>query len=293
MAVLAAVAALAMQPRPAAEQTRPLRLVSLTRWTDGHKGFGGFSGLAMLPGGDGFLTVSDRGLLVTAGVTRDSGGHITAVTWQGGARFLDGYARPVYGFESDAEAIRLLPDGGVMVAFEGYARVSVFHPPDMMPNALHDWDRFREIWGNQGMESLAVAANGQAMTILEVPGRDGCYRSLRQVGPTVWKPGPRLASDGAFRATDAVWGPDGDLHVLERRFSLFWGYTSRISRYHPQGGGFGIPEVEWQSATGDYGDFEGMDVVRNKAGKLVFTLISDNNFLPFETTTVAELEEAP
>lgn len=287
------MAAMGLRAPPAEEPGHPLRLASLTEWRDGHKGFGGFSGLAMLPGGEGFLTVSDRGLLVRAAVERDGDGHIEKIVWQEGERFLDGYARPVYGFESDAEAVRLMPDGGVMVAFEGYARVSVFHPPDMMPEALHDWDRFRALWGNQGMESLAISPDGKAMTILEDPGHRGNYRTLRYLGGRDWKWGPWLPSDGVFRATDAVWGPDGNLHVLERAFSLIWGYTSRISLYRPEGGGFSAPEVEWRSEAGAFQDFEGMDVQRDKAGRLVYTLISDNNFLPFETTTVAELVQDP
>lgn len=290
---MVAMAALGLQTRPADDPAQALHVVSLTEWTDGHKGFGGLSGLAMLADGTGFLAVSDRGLLIRAAVTRDGAGHIATVDWANGARFLDGYARPVYGFESDAEAIRLMADGGVMVAFEGYARVSVFHPPDMMPTALHKWDRFRELWGNQGMESLAISPAGQVMTILEVAGPHGAYRTLREDAADHWVAGPRLKSDGAFRATDAVWGPDGNLHVLERAFSLIWGYTSRISLYRPDGDGFSAPTVEWQSQAGDYQDFEGMDIQRNAAGRLVYTLISDNNFLPFETTTVAELEQGP
>lgn len=268
-----------------------LKLRSLTVWSDPHDGFGGFSGLAMLPGGDGFLTVSDQGLLVRATVTRDKAGWITGLTWANGARFLDGHARPVLGFTSDAEAIRLMKDGRIMVAFEGYARVSIFQPPDMLPVPLHKWDRFRSIWGNRGMESLAISPEGQVMTILEDTGKDGAYRTLTYQADRGWQVGPSLASDDAFSATDADWGPDGQLYVLERAYSILWGYQSRISAYPATDTGFGTPKVQWQSNIGEFGDFEGMDIARDAAGRIIFTLISDNNFLPSQATTVAELEK--
>jgi len=269
-----------------------LTLRSLTNWSDTHDGFGGFSGLAMLPGGAGFLTVSDQGLLVRATVTRNDAGWIAGVHWANAARFLDGFGKPVEGFTSDAEAIRLMKDGRIMVSFEGYARVSIFQPPDMMPIPLHKWDRFKSIWGNSGMESLAIGPDGQVMTILEVPGKDGAYQTLIHQGGDNWQPGPTLAGGGTFSATDAAWGPDGQLYVLERQYSVVFGYKSRISSYATTASGFGNPKVEWQSQAGEFGDFEGMDITLNAAGAMIFTLISDNNFLPTEATTIAELERS-
>ena len=258
-------------------------------WSEELAGFGGFSGLEMTDGGLGFLAVSDTGYLVHATVSRDSARHITKVVSKDHWRFLDNFGRPAEGFQSDAEALRIAPDGSVIVAFEGYARVARFNPPDMMPTPLHDWERFRNMWGNEGFESLAIEATGKEIVILESPlARSGGYRSLVHPGGRIWNEGPSLASDGAFKAVDADFGPDGRLFVLERRFSMIWGYTTRISAYRVTAAGFSAPEILLQTLAGQFGDFEGMDIWAGPNNQTIATLISDDNFLPFEETTIAE-----
>ncbi len=271
----------------------PLHLVSLTEWREPHKGFGGFSGLALDPDGKGFLTVSDRGLLVHAHLDRDGAGRLTGATWTDAKQFLDSKGNEVAGFTSDSEALRRLPDGRIAVAFEGLARVAAFAPPDMRPMLLSRWDRFKAFWGNTGMESLAVRPDGSLMTVLELPTADGSYQSFTSKTAPVWTAGPPLPSDGRFEATDAVWAPDGRLFLLERNFAVWRGYTTRITAYRMTDQGFGAPTLLWQSPRGAYGDFEGMDVTTLPSGGLRVTLITDNNFLPMAATMIAELDMAP
>ena len=265
------------------------RLLGKISWADDSPEFGGFSGLALYDGGRAFYAVSDGGILVQADLGRDAGGQIDAVHLTDASRFKDNFGRPAIGFQSDAEAVRLAPDGSLLVSFEGYARVARFHLPDMMPVPLHEWDRFRSLWGNAGMEALAVGADGRIIAILE-DGVDSRYRTLAYGGGTRWVDGPPLSSDGAFSATDADFGPDGQLYLLERSFSVLWGYQTRISTYAPDGAGFGLPRVVLLTAAGDWGDFEGMDVWTDAQGRTVATLIADDNFLPLSPTTIAEFD---
>lgn len=294
MAPIAALMALAALSTPGSQDDGgPLHLVSLTEWREPHKGFGGFSGLALDPDGSGFLTVSDRGLLVHAQLTRDAQGRITGATWTKGERFLNRNGGEVAGFTSDSEALRRLPDGRIAVAFEGLARIAAFAPPDMQPTLLSNWDRFQSIWGNTGMESLAVRPDGSLLTVQELPFADGSYHSFVSQAAPVWTDGPALPSDGTFEATDAVWAPDGRLFLLERNFAIWRGYTTRITAYRLTDKGFGPPALLWQSPRGAYGDFEGMDVTTLPSGGLRVTLITDNNFLPMAATVIAELDMAP
>jgi hypothetical protein len=266
----------------------PLAPLWLTEWTDVGMGFGGMSGLDMIDQGKDFWAISDRGYLFRADLARDAAGHIKSVSLAGKYQFHDSFGRPVTGFQSDTEAVRQDADGSILVAFEGLARVARFHPPDMTPKMLHIWDRFRSIWGNQGLESLAIDSSGQILAILERPVVGKVYRTLVYQGGDDWQDGPQLPSDGRFMATDADYGPDGRLYVLERRFSILWGYTTRISAYRPIAGGYSRPERILQTNAGEYADFEGLSLWKDTQGRTIATLISDNNFLPFTPTTIAE-----
>jgi hypothetical protein len=277
------------RPTPANGPSTPLWLIE---WHGDGTGFGGMSGLDMVDHGQGFLTISDHGYLFRADLKRDSNGHISTIDSPTKYQFQDSFGRPVSGFQSDTEAVRQEADGSILVAFEGLARVARFHPPDMSPQTLHIWDRFRAIWGNQGMEALAIDAKGHIMTVLERPVVGKVYRTLSYLGGDDWKDGPKLISDGRFMATDADFGPDGRLYVLERRFSFIWGYSTRISAYSAMGygpdAGFTPPEIILQTNPGAYSDFEGLSLWQDAKGRIIATLISDNNFLPFSPTTIAE-----
>ncbi len=268
---------------------RPNLLGSVT-WVERASDFGGLSGLALQDAGNAFFAVSDAGLLMQARLTRDKTGALAKVDLLAASRIRDNFGRPAEGFQSDAEAIRIDADGSLLVSFEGYARVARFRPPDMMPTPLNEWDRFRTLWGNEGMEALALGAGGRILTVLETPLADGDYRTLEYRGGKTWTDGPQLRSDGLFSATDADFGPDGRLYVLERNFSIVWGYQARISVYAPTDEGFAAPGILLLTNAGAWGDFEGMDVWTDAQGRTVATLIADNNFLPLSPTTIAEFD---
>lgn len=265
-------------------------------WTADIPDFGGFSGLALADGGTRLFAVSDAGYLVEAQITRDGHGRIADVTDVVARRFLQNHGQEVNAFQGDAEAIRIDLQGRLVVAFESYTRFARFTPPDMRPQPLNDWDRFADLWSNEAAEGLAVDADGGLIAVLEVPGgQEGAaaYRTLVYQGGRQWADGPGLPTDGAFQATDADFGPDGRLYVLERNLSLATGYKTRISAYAQTATGFGPPVAMLQTDRGQYGNFEGMDIWQPAGGDLTATLLSDNNFLPDAATTILEVRLAP
>lgn len=267
--------------------------VSQVNWHEDVAHFGGLSGLALKPDGKAFWAVSDDGYLAQGVLDRDAAGQLSGVHLLHYTQLMYDKTRPATGFQRDSEGLRLAPDGSLFISFEGYARIQQFLPPKYLPKSLHAWDRFKAIWNNQGMEALALRRDGSLLAVLEMPGADGAYKTFFHKPKGAFADGPPLATDGRFDATDADFGPDGRLYLLERSFSYLWGYQTRISVYAPDAAGFGPPQVAMLTKLGTYGDFEGMDVWKNAKGEMIATLISDNNFLPLTDTTIAEFRLSP
>jgi hypothetical protein len=54
-----------------------------------------------------------------------------------------------------------------------------------------------------------------------------------------------------------------------------------------------MPEVVFETTPGIYSDFEGLSLWTDAKGRLIATLVSDNNFLPFSSTMLAEFALDP
>lgn len=270
----------------------PAELIERSRhvWTGAGADFGGFSALAVTDAGAGLLALSDRGVLFRADVARDPAGRITAVKarWQG--RLRDNLGKPVSGFTEDAEAMAMAADGSIVVGFEGYARIARFRPPDMMPEPLGAWDRFRDLWGNEGIESLVICPDGGLMAILEVAGSDGAYPTLIGADGGDWRPGPAIPADGDFAASDASFGADGRLYLLERHFGYLSGFSTRIRRFDLDGGRFGADGTLLLTAPGALDNMEGVSLWLDPAGRQMMTLIADDNFRALQETLIVDYE---
>jgi hypothetical protein len=257
-------------------------------WSERDAEFGGFSALVIAAGGGSFYAASDRGELYRATVMRDGSGRIAGVkgTWHD--RFRGNKGKPVSGFTADAEAMATDRNGRLVVAFESYARIAAYSPPDMTPVALSAWDRFKAYWGNEGFESLLVLPDDRLMVIVEAPNNGGYPTFIEKNGK--WQEGPPLPVPDDFHAVDATIGPDGKVYLLERRHRLIGGYQNRIRR-------IAMPDDDvWPDAgdelllthPGELDNMEGIGLWQTPSGGTIVTLISDDNFSPFQRTTIAE-----
>lgn len=282
--LVARIAALALLAGPA--QAAELLPRGVFHWQG--EGLRGLSGLWVAPGGGSLLTVSDRGWMLSATVERDAEGHIHAVRTEWQAQMLDNFGKEVAAFTADAEALAVASDGTVYVGFESYTRVTALTPPDMTPTPLHRWDRFRDLWGNEGFEGLALRPDGYLLAILE--GQDEGGRRTFARKDDDWVEGPVLPATKGWALADATFGPDGLLYLLERRHALLAGFATRLSRVALDDGRVGPAEQLLETRPGDLDNMEGMSLWRDAEGRVIVSLVSDDNFLPVQNTIIAEYE---
>ena len=91
-----------------------------------------------------------------------------------------------------------------------------------------------------------------------------------------------------YLAVGADFGPDGRFYLLERRVNLLARFSTRIRRFDYAQGAFGAAQTLMTSAPGALGNMEAISLWTDAAGQVVVSLVSDDNFLPLQETTVVE-----
>ena len=268
--------------------------------------FGGFSALLISEDGHRLLAASDKGMWFSATLLYDAEGNLSDA---GTARLapitgLDG--KPLSGRYRDAEALARDTDGAILVAFEQHHRILRFMPPAELdahaltasrPKSIAVPKELNEFNSNAALEGLVTLADGGLLLLTE--GLDN-----QRLGKPGW-----VLRDGApakrfefyrtprFRPTGAARLPDGDILVLERRFTLIGGVAALLKR---------VPKKLISLDTRLEGteliqilspltidNMEGLAVRRDNSGRTIIYLISDDNYSMFQRTLllVFELKE--
>ena len=193
-------------------------------------GGGGFSGAHLAP--DLTLTlISDRGHWAEARLLLDGLTPMGLHPLRHGP-LRDEAGRPLpRGFTGDAEALARRADGTWLVAFERRHRIRAYRRLDGPGAYVEAPARLAEAPMNGGLESLAVLPDGRLFAIAEAfappdrpEWRHAWVGTPGRWTPVYWQPTP------GFQPTDAAFLPDGSALVLERRFSLFGGFSARLVR---------------------------------------------------------------
>ena len=256
--------------------------------------FGGLSGLLLE--GERLYLIGDRAIWIEARVERGGDGAVTkfASARLGPLRGASG--RNLRGTWIDAEALARDGKGGFWLGFEGQHRIVRHQTLDGRAVEIGGPLQKKALGRNAGVEGLARAADGALWVLAEKKGPGG-----RQQGWRLWS--GRAQSFfydriGPFDATGAEIGPDGALYVLERRFNWLSGVGIRIRR-------FTAAELRAVATgrTSELGAGETLAVFDNRApidnmegiavesradGKLILTLISDDNFSAFQRTLLLQ-----
>jgi len=192
------------------------------RLTMKHEDFGGFSGLVWHEGK--LLALSDRGHLLTMDVVQEDGElqGLEVIDFQ---PILDEKGARPERLWRDTEAI-IEAQGQLWVAYEQHHRVHTLGADARWGQAGWPHPGQAMLDGNGGTEAMAYR-NGQWLLLSEtiMNGQLLAWRGSPEKG---WE--QLTYPDGGYEPTAMAMLSDGSLLVVERRFSIFDGFTSRLMR---------------------------------------------------------------
>ncbi|UWQ32601.1 esterase-like activity of phytase family protein [Leisingera sp. M527] len=272
--------------RPAAAAAGKAQHLSSYTWKLNQRWFGGFSALKLSDGGKSMTVLSDRATLVTTRIQR-SQGLISGITARRAHELRASTGKTLRGFAGDSEGLAVAADGSRYISFEGAARVARYHSPEGRATVLPRPKAFRGLPPKKSLETLAIDARGRLYTLPE--------RALDKHGQIpVWRWNGRrwsrpfsLPPEGGFLPVDADFGPDGRFYLLERDFTLF-GLRSRLRRWDITAAGPANEAILLQTRARTHDNLEGLSVWADGTGRLRATMVSDDNFLPFQRTEIVE-----
>ncbi len=154
----------------------------------------------------------------------------------------------------------------------------------------------RKLPHNAGLEAMVMMPKGLPLagTLVAISERgldpDGNIKAYLIGGPT---PGSfAVRRSGAFDVSDAALLPNGDVLVLERKFTLFDGIGVRIRRIPlstlAPGAIVDGPSIFNADLGQEIDNFEGLDVHVTAEGDTVLTLVSDDNFSAIQRTLLVQ-----
>ena len=247
-----------------------------------------------------FLGVMDTGFWYAGRFERGANGELTGVADFTVSPILDmdGQTSDMK-WKVDAEGLAVRGDE-VLVSFERRHRVDVY--PAKAPGSSKPMGSLplqipaREFRANQGPEALMVAPEasplpGDAVIVSE--------RSLNATGDiyAAILTGPMkgvffVKRHAPYDITDGDFLPNGDLLLLERRFSIAGGIGMRIRRIEGSRLGPGNLVDGPVLLEADFGNqidnMEGLDVSTDEAGQVFVTLVSDDNHSILQRNLVLE-----
>ena len=223
-----------------------------------------------------------------AQITRDATGRIQTVTAPQVTQLMPPPRAtwPDTWLYRDAEGLGRLPDGRLVVSYEGLHRVSL-HDPD---GAFAQWivvaEDFARLEVNTGLEAVATRGDG---TILALPEQWPEPMLPVFAFDGTWQVTAHLVQS-AFRPVGLDLDSAGRLYVLDRRGNPGRGFASRIRRIDPENGS---EEILVQTPFGRHGNLEGLSLWRRADGTLIATLITDDNGLRLQRREIVEYQLPP
>lgn len=269
--------------------------------------FGGFSGLLLSTDGRHLTAVNDQGHWLTAEMTYDAAGDLSGLTGAAMGPLLGEDGAPLDGKgRQDAESLARLANGDLLVAFERdhrlwrYAAVATpagQSPLAQRPNLVSPPEGSLSLPANQGLEAMVALPGGRIFAIAEGETEKDLHPAFIWDGQT-WRHFSYRGADG-HRPTGATLLPDGDILLLERRFTTLGGLSLRLARLAASalqdpagltGKTLSGQELVRLSPPLTIDNFEGIAARQGAKGETLIALLSDDNFSPLQRTLLLLFE---
>ncbi|GAB4537191.1 MAG: esterase-like activity of phytase family protein [Parvularculaceae bacterium] len=275
-------------------QTGALRFLGGLELRSSDSDFGGFSALHVSDDGETFLAVSDNGAWLRARLVY-SDGRLTSAAHFEMAAMENQAGAPLARPHADAESL-VFENGRALVGFERRHRIWAYaFTGDAigLPSVVAAPARLARVPNNGGLEALARLSGGRLVAITErFRNEAGDLRGWIREGDQ-WSE-ISVATPNPFGITDAAQGPDGALYLLERHFSTLGGMRVNLLRVRAENIAPGARLDGERLARLDsrlrIDNFEGLSVRRDKQGRTLIYLISDDNFNAIQKTLLYMFE---
>lgn len=266
--------------------------------------FGGLSDLLLDGTGTRLAAISDNGRWLTATLTYDAAGHLSGIE---GARLGhlkgDDGAPLSRGRDRDAEALARFPDGSLVVGYERNHRFRRLPAQNSFAARPRPFPAPRALAGaalNAGVEALVALNDGRLLAFTEgqrYGDNTAAYLWEGEGGGSGNWARLALKPSGLFQPTGATLLPDGDVLLLERRFTLLGGLGIRLSRIPLEtiqaGAVLESAEIAELRPPLTLDNFEGVAVHQTAAGAIRLTLLADDNFNALQRSLIVQFDLQP
>jgi hypothetical protein len=264
-----------------------------------YKEFGGISAIRMAADGARFLALSDQGRWLRGRIVYD-GAQPKGIAETEMAPVLGPDGKPLaarrwYDTESlawDGSTVYVGIERVHQIVRFDYGRhgLAARGQPVAVPTAL------KLAPSNKSIEGLVFVPKGMPLagTLIAFAesalDADGNHQAFLIGGPSPGSFAIKRSDD--FDISDATLLPQGDLLVLERRYSLLRGVAMRIRRIPlsavKPGALVDGRELIFADMGAQIDNMEGIDVHRTAKGETVLTLVSDDNFSSIQRTVLLQ-----
>ncbi len=267
----------------------PFEFVGGLEMTSSANDFGALSSFRFIEPGAAFIGVADTGFWFFGSVQRDAEGRPSGLSDFRMQQMVDKSGAPVdRKWEVDAEGLDV-KDGIATVGFERNHRMAQYRidPAGMGPafNEVPFLVPAYELRQNKGFETVTRAHpygqhEGGLVIVAErsIDKKGDVFAAIIE-GPN--KGVFTVKRDGDFDITDGAFLPDGDLLLLERRFTMADGVAMRLRRIYGESISKGQVADGPVLMSADMGyqidNMEAMDVWQRADGAVMVSLMSDDN----------------